>query len=396
MNRPQQQAALAIALCVASAAVDACRLSAQEPVQYAALEFGEWSAANNGLRARFAYDPPTLRSHKPFQVVFLELENVSGTAGGIHFTFDPSETAQLVLKAHDGGTPKASWPLKEGGRPAASFRAVVPGQGSLLVPVAWIRKTWRGEEPGTVFTFLSHSWGIPESDKTDYRIGATLAASRDVDKRFGSGWKGNIQVPSIATIPDAQGSKKVGRSESQPKLGAWSESKVGLRGRLVSAGSKLVNGAEHQQILVELCHVGSDLVPVEFGFSDSSSLNWTLKDKVGNPPNQRHFVWDSSGPLGGMRVVVPSGGLVRFLVSWDRSWPGRVRSLTEPLREELPLTVFSFVPSRWAILPEDTNSYFLSATLNQAKLPAGFVAFGNWSGQLELPAVCVWPKPAVK
>jgi len=169
--------------------------------------------------------------------------------------------------------------------------------------------------------------------------------------------------------------------------GAWSPVVSGLRGRLVTSGSKPDHSA--LRIVLELENV-SDQGPLEIHWMGDVHLGFAtfrLDDAAGNdiePP------WRLGGnaPSGNIRAFLPPAKVVRYDVHggpFETMMGGRI------------LRIGAFWGRQ---LPSDGSRRFLRGQVTGAPALDGAIAYeGNapaamprgrvWIGRLELPAVCI-------
>jgi hypothetical protein len=160
-----------------------------------------------------------------------------------------------------------------------------------------------------------------------------------------------------------------------------------IRGRLIvldgSEPAYAGPGTERQvSMFVELQHVtGSSNVKLYF---DVMGLNCDLVDTNGTPvPLEQVGAWGGRGPLRPSWVVLPYNSTIRLFINSGSRSPLHIHQSGTPW-------------CRWSIEPDDSKSYFLSATLDirtptnsvLTVLPppdAGHHDYADWRGRLAFP-----------
>jgi hypothetical protein len=174
--------------------------------------------------------------------------------------------------------------------------------------------------------------------------------------------------------------------------GAWSEivndsddhAVYALRGRLLVYDDQGPSSANHARVYVELQNVFINgwSRPLEVYFkvglypANKSSLSFEMRDAQGKPVPTKPTV--IRGPMPDpYDVILPCESTIRL------------RSDIYLLgQKEKPDHLDVFVNGgEWAIRPNATNEYFLSATLSVTDPPASSLKNHIWEGTLHLPAV---------
>ena len=166
-------------------------------------------------------------------------------------------------------------------------------------------------------------------------------------------------------------------------IGNWSETvadKDGylLRGRLLVYDAEGLNKYgiwQFARVYMELQHVGVRGFPMEFYVDDMKCLNFELHDALGRPA-PGYWAFTSRTVPEPFTVTLPGDSILRLRV--DRE----LGSTKKP--DGLMIGVNG---GDWAIRPDATNDYFLSATFSP---PTNHIVSGNnhlWRGMLKLPGL---------
>ncbi len=196
------------------------------------------------------------------------------------------------------------------------------------------------------------------------------------------------QSPSLAASPSAAG-------RCGDVTGAWSSVVGGLRGRLVTSGSRADGSA--LRVTVELQNV-SGAGPLEIHWSgrpQAGFLTFRLDDAAGAEVPEPPWRLGGNEPGGNLRETIPPTGTVRRDVA---------DNVLERFNGERILRIGAF----WARqMPSDGSRRALRATVTgEAPSDAGTLVYSAeggavrtaspsdergrvWTGSLELPAVCV-------
>ena len=129
-----------------------------------------------------------------------------------------------------------------------------------------------------------------------------------------------------------------------------------VRGRLlILEGSEPAYGGpkteRHASMFVELQHVTEGSSPSVKLYFDVMGLNCELVETNGTPmPLEEPVAWGGRGPFQPRWIVLPYNSTIRLFINSGSRSPLRINQNGEPWR-------------RWAIKPDETKAYFLSATL---------------------------------
>ena len=130
-----------------------------------------------------------------------------------------------------------------------------------------------------------------------------------------------------------------------------------VRGRLlIIEGSEPAYGGpkteRHVSMFVELQHVTQASSPSVKLYFDVMGLNCKLVETNGTPvPLEEPMGWGGRGPFQPRWIVLPYNSTIRLFINSGSRSPLRINQNGEPWR-------------RWAIKPDETKAYFLSATLD--------------------------------
>jgi hypothetical protein len=160
---------------------------------------GDWSKPVNGLCGRLLIaEGRRLGESKVRETtVYLELQNVSETAGSDINVYGAGPLKWQLLDAHGKPVPPAP-SVGSGGRPSAmqAIQASVPYDSAVRLRV---NPYGFGSSRAIGFTIpLGEStWNIRAGDTSEYFLSATLTASADRDRSPANAWSGTLDLPAI-------------------------------------------------------------------------------------------------------------------------------------------------------------------------------------------------------
>ena len=174
--------------------------------------------------------------------------------------------------------------------------------------------------------------------------------------------------------------------------GEWSKPVSGGQGTSISGRLLVYDGAYFTNEFGKQSWFAAPVfveITNEMGFPTQIFFNWgkdvrfELRDGNGNPAdNLKQHGGGSYTPMRAQWGTVPADGLLRLRAN------GNIATISLATKREKTGGLGLFCPGgSWLIPADDTNAYFLSATLSSQPTNSSPDSHAVWRGKLEFPAV---------